>query len=108
MKCHENQTTRSRKELWVENPPVWVGKFKDSNCWILKILADMYYRSGSMGLLSAILQCTLSEFQLFMDASNDGWDDAISCLSDLLEQYIKLMIETDIEDIYVCFHLFRR
>ncbi|XP_057502579.1 DNA repair protein REV1 isoform X2 [Actinidia eriantha] len=108
LKCPENQPAHSRKELWVGNPPEWVGKFKDSNCWILKILADMYYRSGSMGLLSSILQCILSEFQLLMDASNDGWDDAISCLSDLLEQYIKLRIETDIEEIYVCFRLLRR
>ncbi|GFY95018.1 DNA-directed DNA polymerase [Actinidia rufa] len=108
LKCPENQPAHSRKELWVGNPPEWVGKFKDSNCWILKILADVYYRSGSMGLLSSILQCILSEFQLLMDASNDGWDDAISCLSDLLEQYIKLRIETDIEEIYICFRLLRR
>ncbi|GFY95013.1 DNA-directed DNA polymerase [Actinidia rufa] len=108
LKCPENQPAHSRKELWVGNPPEWVGKFKDSNCWILKILADVYYRSGSMGLLSSILQCILSEFQLLMDASNDGWEDAISCLSDLLEQYIKLRIETDIEEIYVCFRLLRR
>ncbi|CAL5358073.1 unnamed protein product [Camellia sinensis] len=112
LKCPENRlgsmNSVSRNELWVGNPPEWVEKFKDSNCSILKFLADMYYRSGSRGRLSSILQCTLSESELHSDASNDGWDDAIGCLCDLLKQYIKLQIETDIEEIYVCFRLLRR
>ncbi|KAG5548405.1 hypothetical protein RHGRI_013931 [Rhododendron griersonianum] len=58
---------------------------------------------GSTGRLSSILQCTLSESQPLVDASNDGWDDAIRCLCDLLKQYIKLRVETDIEEIYVSF-----
>ncbi|XP_028095959.1 DNA repair protein REV1 isoform X2 [Camellia sinensis] len=112
LKCPENRlgsmNSVSRNELWVGNPPEWVEKFKDSNCSILKFLADMYYRSGSRGRLSSILQCTLSESELHSDASNDGWDDAIGCLCDLLKQYIKRQIETDIEEIYVCFRLLRR
>lgn len=112
LKCPENRlgsmNSVSRNELWVGNPPDWVEKFKDSNCSILKFLADMYYRSGSRGRLSSILQCTFSESELHSDASNDGWDDAIGCLCDLLKQYIKLQIETDIEEIYVCFRLLRR
>ncbi|CAL5438082.1 unnamed protein product [Camellia sinensis] len=112
LKCPENRlgsmNSVSRIELWVGNPPEWVEKFKDSNSSILKFLADMYYRSGSRGRLSSILQCTLSESELHSDASNDGWDDAIGCLCDLLKQYIKLQIETDIEEIYVCFRLLRR
>ena len=111
LKCPDNRlgsmNSVSRNELWVGNPPEWVEKFKDSNCSILKFLADMYYRSGSRGRLSSILQCTLSESELHSDASNDGWDDAIGCLCDLLKQYIKLQIETDIEEIYVCFRLLR-
>ncbi|GMP74022.1 hypothetical protein CsSME_00031562 [Camellia sinensis var. sinensis] len=95
----------SRNELWVGNPQEWVEKFKDSNCSIFKFLADMYYRSSSRGRLSSTLQCTLFESELYSDASNDGWDDAIGCLCDLLKQYIKLQIETDIEEIYVCFPL---
>ncbi|KAI7992948.1 DNA repair protein REV1 [Camellia lanceoleosa] len=112
LKCPEKRpgsmNSVSRNELWVGNPPEWVEKFKDSNCSILKFLADMYYRSGSRGRLSSILQCTLSESELHSDASNDGWDDAIGCLCDLLRQYIRLQIETDIEEIYVCFRLLRR
>lgn len=112
LKCPENRlgsmNSVSRNELWVGNPPEWVEKFKDSNCSILKFLADMYYRSGSRGRLSSILQCTLSESELHSDASNDGWDEAIGCLCELLKQYIKLQIETDIEEIYVCFRLLRR
>ncbi|KAL7002867.1 hypothetical protein U1Q18_004027 [Sarracenia purpurea var. burkii] len=108
LKRPDNQIAVSNEELWVGNPPKWVDKFKDSNCWILKILAEMYYRSGSTGRLSSILQCSLSESKLIVDASNDGWDNAMSCLCDLLKQYIALIIETDIEEIYFCFRLLRR
>ncbi|XP_059591918.1 DNA repair protein REV1 isoform X4 [Vitis vinifera] len=94
--------------LWIGNPPQWVDKFKVSNCLLLNILAEMYYRSGSTGCLSSILQCTLSKFLLPLDASSDGWDETISSLCDLLKQYIKIKIESDIEEIYVCFRLLKR
>ncbi|XP_058216083.1 DNA repair protein REV1 isoform X3 [Rhododendron vialii] len=108
LKSPENQPSVSGKELWAGNPPEWVTMFKHSNCCIFRTLADMYYRSGSTGRLSSILQCTLSESQPLVDASNDGWDDAIRCLCDLLKQYIKLRVETDIEEIYVSFRLLKR
>ncbi|KAA8536245.1 hypothetical protein F0562_028723 [Nyssa sinensis] len=112
MGCTENQTgmmdSLSSKDLWVGNPPLWVEKFKVSKFRMLNILAEMYYRSGSTGHLSSILQRTISEYRISLDSSNDGWDDAISCLCDLLKQYIRLKIETDIEEIYVCFRLLRR
>ncbi|KAG5548214.1 hypothetical protein RHGRI_013795 [Rhododendron griersonianum] len=108
LKSPENQPSVSGKELWAGNPPEWVTMFKHSNCCIFQTLADMYYRSGSTGRLSSILQCTLSESQPLVDASNDGWDDAIRCLCDFLKQYIKLRVETDIEEIYVCFRLLKR
>ncbi|KAI8554573.1 hypothetical protein RHMOL_Rhmol05G0109000 [Rhododendron molle] len=108
LKSPENQPSVSGKELWAGNPPEWVTMFKHSNCSIFRTLADMYYRSGSTGRLSSILQCTLSESQPLVDASKDGWDDAIRCLCDLLKQYIKLRVETDIEEIYVSFRLLKR
>ncbi|KAF7144242.1 hypothetical protein RHSIM_Rhsim05G0088900 [Rhododendron simsii] len=108
LKSPENQPSVSGKELWAGNPPEWVTMFKHSNCCIFRTLADMYYRSGSTGRLSSILQCTLSESQPLVDATNDGWDDAICCLCDLLKQYIKLRVETDIEEIYVSFRLLKR
>ncbi|XP_059647846.1 DNA repair protein REV1 isoform X2 [Cornus florida] len=95
-------------DLWVGNPPKWVGYFRDSNFWIFNILAEMYYRAGSTGFLSSILQHTISESRVSLVASIDGWDDAVSCLCELLKQYIELKIETDIEEIYVCFRHLRR
>ncbi|XAR52878.1 DNA-directed DNA polymerase [Bertholletia excelsa] len=103
----ENRTGPS-KELWAGNPPEWVKNFKVSNCWVLKILADKHYKSGSTGRLSSILQCLLSESKLLTDACSDGWDDAISCFCEVLKQYIKLRIESDIEELYVCFCFLRR
>ncbi|KAL4615318.1 hypothetical protein ACB092_07G115200 [Castanea dentata] len=94
--------------LWFGTPPHWVEKFKVSNCLILNILAEMYYKSGSTGNLSPILQCISSVSIHQLDAFQDGWDEAMYILCELLKQYIKLKIELDIEEIYVCFRLLRR
>ncbi|XP_031272688.1 DNA repair protein REV1 isoform X2 [Pistacia vera] len=94
--------------LWVGNPPLWVDKFKASNFLILNMLADIYHKYGSTGNLSQILQHTVSVTVHPPDASSDGWDEAIDNLCELLRQYIKLNIEVDIEEIYVCFRLLRR
>ncbi|XP_052196015.1 DNA repair protein REV1 isoform X3 [Diospyros lotus] len=110
-KCPENQTGSInpilKKELWFGDPPEWVKKFKNSDCSVLRILADMYYKSGSTSCLSSILQRTLSDSKHFVNASSDAEEEAISCLCDLLQQYIELKIETDIEEVYVCFRLLR-
>ena len=94
--------------LWIGNPPRWVDKFKDSNCLLLNILAEMYYRSGSTGCLSSILQCTIAKFLLPLDANSNAWDETVSNLCELLKQYIKIKIESDLEEIYVCFRLLKR
>jgi DNA repair protein REV1 len=96
------------KNLWAGIPPQWVDTFKVSNCLILNILAEMYYKSGSTGNLSSILQRISSASKHQLDASQDGWDEATYILCELLKQYIKLKIELDIEEIYVCFRLLRR
>lgn len=94
--------------LWIGNPPKWVVEFKDSKYMILKILANMYYKSGCSGNLSSILRHTILESQHFLDINFEGWDEALCCFCELLKQYIELKIEFDIEEIYFCFCLLRR
>ncbi|XP_043813942.1 DNA repair protein REV1 isoform X4 [Manihot esculenta] len=96
-------------DLWSGNPPQWVDKFKVSNCLILSTLADTYYKLGSTGNLSSMLQHTISDYLYKMDESDDSWDDeATHNLCEILKQYIALKIEFDIEEIYVCFRLLKR
>ncbi|KAH9655848.1 DNA repair protein REV1 [Citrus sinensis] len=94
--------------LWAGNPPLWVDKFKASNFLMLNILADMYYKSGSTENLSPTLQHTVSIPLHPLDASSDGWDEAIHYMCELLRQYIELRLEVDIEEIYICFRLLKR
>lgn len=94
--------------LWAGTPAQWVDKFKVSNCLILNILAEIYYESGSTENLSPILQRAISVPKHQLDASQEGWDEATQILGELLRQYIKLKIEFDIEEIYVCFCLLKR
>lgn len=94
--------------LWIGNPPKWVDEFKESKYMILKILANMYYKSGCSGNLSSILRHTILESQHLLDVNFEGWDEALGCLCELLKQYIELKIELDIEEIYICFRLLRR
>ncbi|XP_021750780.1 DNA repair protein REV1-like [Chenopodium quinoa] len=93
--------------LWVGSPPCWVHKFKVSNCLILNILAEMFLRSGSTGVLSSTLQCCLSGFQIYSDFDDVG-NESSHNLCELLRQYIQLKLEEDIEEIYVCFRLLKR
>ncbi|GAV62320.1 LOW QUALITY PROTEIN: BRCT domain-containing protein/IMS domain-containing protein/IMS_C domain-containing protein [Cephalotus follicularis] len=94
--------------LWFGNPPQWIDKFKISNILILQNIAEMYYKSGSTENLSPVLQCMISTSLQVLDASCDGWNDAVYNLCELLKQFIKLKIEVDIEEICVCFRLLRR
>lgn len=104
---HGSSDSVLHDELFIGDPPRWVDRFKLSSCVILNIIADMYFKSGSTGLLSSILQQTMSDYR-FTLSSTDGLYDAISCLTELLKQYIKLKIEMDIEEIYSCFRLLKR
>ncbi|XP_057247657.1 DNA repair protein REV1 isoform X3 [Beta vulgaris subsp. vulgaris] len=94
--------------FWVGNPPCWVHKFRVSNCLMLNIVAEMFLRSRSTGLLSSILHCCLSGFQIFNDITADVANEAFYSLCELLRQYIQLKLEADIEEIYVCFRLLKR
>ncbi|KAL5707124.1 hypothetical protein ACHQM5_025211 [Ranunculus cassubicifolius] len=104
----EIEASVSTCSLWVGHPPDWVDKFEVSNHLILNLLADSYYKSGSTGLLSSVLQGIISALPLFSDPTNDAEDDEISSLYDLLQQYIDLKIKSDMEEIYICFRLLRR
>lgn len=104
----DNNLLRSNKDLWIGNPPVWVNHFKSSNFLMLNTLAEMYYKSRSTGTLSSILQRTVAESCYPLDTRLEGWGDAIDSFCELLKQYIKLKLETDIEEVYVCFRLLKR
>lgn len=92
-------------DLWFGSPPKWVEKFKISNYGMLNYFAGMY-QSGSGECLSSLLQRMMSTaYDVF---STDGFDDAVSWLSELFRQYIDLKIATDIEEIYACICLLRR
>uniref|UniRef100_A0A2P2KC89 DNA repair protein REV1 isoform X1 n=1 Tax=Rhizophora mucronata TaxID=61149 RepID=A0A2P2KC89_RHIMU len=99
----------TKNNLWLGNPPQWVDRFKASNCLMLNSLALMYYKSGSCGNLSSILQSATTEWQCYLDGGHDDWsDEATYYLCELFKQYIKLKIEFDIEELYVCFRLLKR
>ncbi|KAK9165851.1 hypothetical protein Scep_001042 [Stephania cephalantha] len=94
--------------LWIGNPPVWVDNFDVCNHLILKLLAKMYYQSGSTGRLSSILQSALAALPHFLDASIDSEGEVISILCELLQQYVDLKIKSDLEELYISFRLLRR
>ncbi|XP_068467802.1 DNA repair protein REV1 isoform X4 [Phaseolus vulgaris] len=93
--------------LWVGNPPNWVGKFKGSSCLILKKLAEMYFRSGLESTLSSVLHQNISEF-CELNLAQQFSDETVNIMCELLRQYIKVKIERDIEEIYICFRLLKR
>ncbi|XP_049351928.1 DNA repair protein REV1 isoform X1 [Solanum verrucosum] len=109
--CANNQNCSpsiSSIDLWVGNPPEWIDIFKASNCQILCVLAEMYQRAGEKKQLSSVLQRTMSQIYILPDVGTDGWDEAVSCLCELIKQYLKLKISTDIEEVYICSCLLRR
>ncbi|KAF2294603.1 hypothetical protein GH714_013322 [Hevea brasiliensis] len=113
LKIAENQSISVNSilnsDLWSGNPPQWVDKFKVSNRLILRTLAEMYYKLGSTGNLSSILQRAISDCLYILDESDDSWgDEASHYLCELLKQYIEIKIEFDVEEIYLCFRLLRR
>ncbi|XP_057545804.1 DNA repair protein REV1 isoform X3 [Amaranthus tricolor] len=104
----ESKEYAKDNNLWTGNPFCWVHKFKASDCLMLNILADMFVGSGSSGLFSSALQYCLSGFQIFNDVAAYMDDEAMYSVCELLRQYVKLKLEADIEEIYVCFRLLSR
>jgi DNA repair protein REV1 len=94
--------------LWVGNPPRWVENFRLSSCWLLNAFAALFQGSGARSQLSSILQRIISEIYLPLDMGMNEMDDSVNCLCELIKQYVKCKVETDIEEIYVCARLLRR
>lgn len=104
----DNNLLRSNKNIWTGNPPEWVNNFKSSNFLMLNTLAEMYYKSRSAGTFSSILQRIVAESSYHLDTQSEDWSDAVDSFCELIKQYIKLKLETDIEEVYVCFRLLKR
>ncbi|KAK1355551.1 hypothetical protein POM88_048807 [Heracleum sosnowskyi] len=65
----------SINDFWLGNPPIWVEDFKKSSCLVLSVFADSYYKSGSTGQLSSILQRAMSDFVPSVGSTPDGLDN---------------------------------
>jgi DNA repair protein REV1 len=86
----------------------WIEQFRVSSCLILNAIAERHTNSSSSQPLSSILEPVASFVQLCPSSGSDEWNEALSCLSELLRQYIQLKVETDIEELYKCFCLLKR
>ena len=95
-------------DLWLGKPPKWVGLFRISNSLVLNVVADMYAKSGKSCNLSSVLQSLFSCYPPNFDLTSEGRDEALSSLCELIVQYIDLKIESDIEELYICFRLLKR
>ncbi|KAB5541284.1 hypothetical protein DKX38_014258 [Salix brachista] len=113
IKITENQSNSTasllNSNLWSGSPPQWVDKFTVSSCLISKTLAELYCTLGSTGSLSPILQRIISECLYPLDENSDACgEEATYDLCELFKQYVKLKMELDLEEIYVCFCLLKR
>ncbi|XP_023639710.1 DNA repair protein REV1 isoform X2 [Capsella rubella] len=109
IKGTENENGFSYRSLWFGNPPLWTEKFKVSGNCTLEFFSETYYKvAQSRPMLSPVLQHAISEIGIFHDASANDLDEAINNMCELLKQYIKLKVEGDIEEIYLCFRLLKR
>ncbi|KAK3134426.1 hypothetical protein QOZ80_6AG0549020 [Eleusine coracana subsp. coracana] len=86
----------------------WIQQFRVSSCLILNVIAEQHTDSSSSQPLSSILEPLASFAQLCPSSGTEEWNEALSCLSELLTQYIQLKVETDIEELYKCFCLLKR
>ncbi|KAG7536407.1 BRCT domain [Arabidopsis suecica] len=109
IKGTENEIGFSCSSLWFGNPPLWTEKFKVSGNCTLEKLSEIYYKvAQSRPMLSPVLQHAISEIESFHDGSANDLDKAIYDVCELHKQYIKLKVEGDIEEIYLCFRLLKR
>jgi len=67
----------------------------------------MYFRSGLASTLSSVLHQNISEF-CELNLAQQFSDETVNIMCDLLREYIKLRIERDIEESYICFRLLKR
>ncbi|CAA7014851.1 unnamed protein product [Microthlaspi erraticum] len=109
IKAAENEIGFSSSSLWFENPPLWTENFKASGNCTLEKFSEIYFKvAQSRPTLSSVLQYAISEVSSFRDASVNDLEKAVYDVCELLKQYIKLKVEGDIEEIYLCFRLLKR
>jgi len=93
-------------------PPVssqkWIERLRVSSCPILNVIAEQHTDSSCSRPLSSILEPVASFLPLCPTSGSEEWNETLSCLSELLRQYIQLKVETDIEELYKCFCLLKR
>ncbi|CAA7409746.1 unnamed protein product [Spirodela intermedia] len=94
--------------LWMGKPPNWVKYFKRSSCLILNSIAEIHADTGMENLLSSTLQSLILSIPSLC-SENEEWDDeAVSIGCEFLRQYIELKVDTDIEELYICFRILKR
>ncbi|XP_076935359.1 DNA repair protein REV1-like [Bidens hawaiensis] len=98
----------SSHQLWMGNPPQWVEKFRSSDSPILRYFSDTYSVFGSTSGLSSVLLKSVAAKEVCVGESTVECDDVISCLCQLLKEYVDLKLELDLEEIHTCFRLLRR
>eukprot|EP01018_Ginkgo_biloba_P015505 Gb_33413 [translate_table: standard] len=100
--------TVCEKRLWKENPPVWVQRFKCSDCILLHLMSECYNKAGPTEFLSSILLNLVSSLPSEFISWTDGQEQALINCTELFRQYIEDKLECDIEEIYICIRLLRR
>lgn len=86
----------------------WIEQFRASSCPILNVIAEQYTDSISSQPLSSGLEPVASFLPLCPNSGSEEWNETLSCLSELLTQYIHLKVESDIEELHKCFCLLKR
>ncbi|TVU08622.1 hypothetical protein EJB05_42031, partial [Eragrostis curvula] len=86
----------------------WIEQFRVSNCLILNAIAEQHTDSRASQPLSSVLELVASFVQLCPSSGSEEWNEALSCLSELLTHYIQLKVNMDIEELYKCFCLLKR
>ncbi|KAK8949785.1 DNA repair protein REV1 [Platanthera guangdongensis] len=94
--------------LWSGSPPKWVENFEVSNSLILNLTAQLYAKYGVDKLLSPILQLLISLYPLILGSSSEEPLEVRFDLCELLLQYIELKIDSDVEELYLCYLLLER
>lgn len=109
IKDAENEIGFSVSPLWFGNPPLWVENFRVSGNCALEKISEIYYKvAQSRPVLSSVLQRAISEIGSFHDESGNDLEKSVYDVCELLKQYIKLKVEGDIEETYLCFRLLKR
>lgn len=106
--CGIKDSGNPKMSLWMGTPPNWVEKFKNINCSLLNIITREYSRFGMNGLLSPALQNLNPLLSALSDLNAVVSDESLSELFELFKQYIELKVESDVEELYLCFRILGR